>query len=244
MKGIILAAGKGTRLYPLTKAVPKVLLPVYDRPMIYFALEFMKKADISEVVIVVSKENRNIIEEALGDGSEFGLSIEYIVQEYVNGTAGAVIETIDFIKDQDILLYYADNILLDGGMNSTIKKCLENVANGVATLLTMAVDNPEKYGVIEVDEKANIKSIEEKPEYPKSNLISTGIYFFPNDLTKKLDGLELSIRGEYEMTDVVKKYLNEGRLKASKLSDNTLWYDAGNFDSLLEAGNKLKNEFR
>lgn len=240
MKGIILAAGKGTRLYPLTKTIPKVLLPVYDRPMIYFGLEFMKRVGTKDVIVVVSSENEEDITKALGDGTEFGLNIEYRVQGKLNGTAGAVREVLDFIAGDDVVLYYGDNVLLNCD-DKSIEYCLDKVNDGFASILSIEVANPTDYGVIEINDGGEILSIEEKPLQPKSNVVATGIYFYPKDIAFKLENLQLSSRGEYEMTDINKAYLSENRILASKLAKDTLWFDAGNFDRLLEAGITVKN---
>lgn len=241
MKGVILVAGKGTRLCPLTKAIPKSLLPVYDRPMIYFALDFMKSAKIKDVLVVVSNESERIFKNALGDGSEFGLNIDYRIQKEINGTAGALREVKDFFAGDSVLLYFGDNILLCRELDSLIEEGLNNIENDQASLFSLEVANPSDYGVIESDSSGNIISIEEKPLSPKSNFVSTGIYFFPKDIVTKLDGVSKSLRGEYEITDVNMSYLLERRLKAIELSRETFWFDAGNFDTLLEAGNVYKD---
>lgn len=239
MKGIILAAGKGRRLYPLTKGIPKALLPVYDRPIIYFALEFMKKAGVEDVMVVVSEDNERIIGDALEDGALFGLRLQYRVQRELNGTAGAVRETVDFIEDDDVLLYYSDNVLIGFGIETVIETGLDNVRKNRASVLATRVGNPSSYGVLEIDEEGSIISLEEKPLRPKSNFVAPGVYFYPADLTKKLANVELSSRGEYEITDVNRMYLDEERLSAVKLPDDILWYDTGDFDVLLEAGNMV-----
>lgn len=243
MKGVILVAGKGTRLYPLTKGIPKGLLPIYDRPMIYFALEFMKSTKVKDVMIVVSSECESAFKTALGDGSDFGLNLHYQVQQEINGTAGALREVSGFFEGDDVVLYYGDNVLLSHDMDEMTSIGLNNISKGKASILALEVANPSDYGVIETDDDGNIVSLEEKPLQPKSNFVSTGIYFFPKDVCSRLLNVQKSSRGEYEVTDVNKAYLDEGRLMAIKLSRETYWYDAGNFDVLLEANNIAKAFF-
>lgn len=240
MKGVILVAGKGTRLYPITKVIPKGLLPIYDRPMIYFALDFMKSVDIEEVLVVVSSETEDIFRKSLGDGSEFGLKIDYRVQKEINGTGGALREVKDFFEGDSIVLYYGDNILLSKELNDIAKIGIGNLGMGKASMLALEVANPSNYGVIETDLDDNVVHLEEKPLQPKSNFVSTGIYFYPADIALKLNSISMSPRGEYEITDVNESYLEEGRLKAIKLSRETSWFDAGDVDALLEAGNTYK----
>ena len=243
MKGVILVAGKGTRLYPLTKGIPKGLLPIYDRPMIYFALEFMRSAKVKDVMIVVSNESETAFKAALGDGSEFGLNLHYQVQREINGTAGALREVLDFFEGDDVVLYYGDNVLLSHDLDEMTSIGLNNISMGKASILALEVANPSDYGVIETDASGNIVSLEEKPLQPKSNFVGTGIYFFPKDICLRLANVQKSLRGEYEITDVNKTYLDEGRLMAIKLSRETYWYDAGNFNVLLEANNTAKTFF-
>ncbi len=241
MKGVILAAGKGKRLYPLTKGIPKVLLPVYDKPMIYYALDFMKEAGVREVMIVIAEGQEAIFTNALGDGAGFGVKITYRVQHEVNGTAGALIATKDFIEGEDILLYYGDNILLGPNLAELAREGIANTHENCASMFALEVANPSDYGVLEISKDGVIISLEEKPDVPKSNFIAPGIYFYPENLTSKLDSVELSPRGEYEMTDVNNDYLKENALRAIILPKETLWFDAVNFEGLLDASNIVRD---
>lgn len=241
MKGIILAAGKAKRLYPLTKVAPKCLLPVYDRPMISFALEFMKMSGVKDVAIVVSEENENLYRSSLGDGGEYGLNLSYIVQREINGTAGAVKLARDFIGGEDVVLYYGDNIIFNCNLEELSSNGIKNVANGCASIFALEVANPTDYGVLEIASDGHIVSLEEKPLEPKSNFIAPGIYFYPNDLVDRLEIVEKSPRGEYEMTDVNISYLKDNKLSAVKLPREAIWFDAGTFDELLDAAVSVKN---
>ena len=241
MKGVILAAGKGTRLFPLTKGIPKSLLPVYDRPMIHYALEFMKEVGIKDVIIVVSEEQENLFRRALGDGAWFGVDITYRIQTEIDGTAGALKQLEGSLENEVVLLYYGDNILLAEDVKNLAEKCIEDAHNGYASVFALEVANPTDYGVLEIDENGHIKSFEEKPDIPKSNFIAPGIYFYPKDLIFKLDDVQLSPRGEYEMTDVNNMYLAERKLKAIKLDRSTLWFDAVDVDALLDAANIVRD---
>ncbi len=241
MKGIILAAGKGERLYPLTKAIPKVLLPLYDRPMIYYALDFMKTAGIEDVALVVSEDCEDLFKIALGDGTEFGLRITYRVQREINGTAGALKQIEDFFDGEEVLLYYGDNVLIKEGIREMIDYGKIEAEKGNASVIALEVANPTDYGVLEIDANGTIISLEEKPLQPKSNFIAPGIYFYPAGISEKLSKVELSPRGEYEMTSVNNMYLEEGKLKAITLPRETLWFDAGNFDMLLDAANIIRD---
>ncbi len=240
MKGVVLAAGKGTRLYPLTKCIPKVLLPVYDEPMIHFALDFMKRSKVDEVAIVISREDEVLMKKILDDGFDYGLEIEYFIQEEANGTAGALKAAASFIKNEDVLLYYGDNVLLGRDIDNLIEEGKANLEKGFASLLAYEVENPSSYGVLEIDAESKIVSLEEKPVVPKSSLIAPGIYFYPKDVVDKLEEIDLSPRGEYEMTDVNDLYLKESRLLAIKVPSTVVWYDTGNADVLLQAANDYK----
>lgn len=241
MRGVILVAGKGSRLYPLTMAIPKALLPVYDRPMIYFALDFMKSCGVKEVFIVIAREYESLYKSALSDLERSGLNITYGFQTEMNGTAGALKVATDFIEGHDTIVYYGDNILLNEDIERIFKEAKDNLANNKSSMLVKEVEDPSSFGVIETDERNDVISFEEKPMKPKSNLISTGVFFFTKDIVSRLDGAPLSIRGEYELTDVHKSYIEEGRMKAITLQRDIHWYDAGTFENLLKASIALEN---
>lgn len=237
MKGVILAAGKGTRLYPLTKTIPKVLLPVYDKPMIYYSLDLIKAANIEEVMIVVSDENKDIIKTQLGTGEDFNLKISYAIQDpNYKGSAGAFSVAKEFIQNDDCLLIFGDNIFLSNNLENILSKGIENLSNGYSSMFALEVDDPWRFGVLEINNDDKIISIEEKPENPKSNLISVGLYIYDKSVTDKFDKISISPRGEYEMTDINKIYIENQNIKVVKMSkDEITWFDAGTPESLLNA---------
>lgn len=235
-----MAAGKGSRLYPLTKSVPKPLLGIYDRPMIYYALDFMRAAGIKDVLVVVSEGGRALIENCLGKGEEFGLDLSYRIQKDINGTAGAMREVKDFFIGEEIILYYSDNVLLGNNLGNIITTGIKNAREGRASVLATEVSNPSEYGVLEIDEDGRVLTIEEKPSNPLSNLISPGIYFYPSDLVDKLSKVSLSSRGEYEMTEVNEMYLKDGNLCAIRIPSDVRWSDVGDYDRLLEVSTIVK----
>lgn len=239
MKGVILAAGKGTRLYPLTEVIPKVLLPVYDKPMIYYALEFLVAAGVKEVLVITSQSNDVLIRDALGSGEKFEVEIDYVIQKEVNGTGGAFKLAKNFISHDDSILIYGDNVLFGDQIDKVILDGLKNLKSGFSSIVTNKVRDARKYGVVGIDRKDIVASIEEKPNLPKSNMISTGIYFFTSDVVDRFDFIKLSVRGEYEITDVLNSYISEKRLKAVKLKSR-LWFDAGDYDTLLSASQARK----
>lgn len=240
MKGIILSAGEGKRLYPLTKGIPKTLLPVYDRPMIYFALEFMKSIGIEEVIIAVNSQSKDIFEKAIGEGCDIDISISLVVISEIKGTAWTIKEISERLVLDEVVVYYGDNVLIGDNVLALAEIGFQNLKKGYASLLTTRVDNPEAYGVVEFSSDGEILSLEEKPAKPKSNYIATGIYFYPSDLVEKLSKVSISLRGEYEMTDVINMYLEENRLKAVPLPEEFEWFDTGTPDLLLEAANRVR----
>lgn len=234
MKGIILAGGSGTRLYPMTQCVSKQLLPVYDKPMIYYPLSTLMLFGITDILIISTPQDTPNIEHLFGNGADYGLHLEYKVQEKPNGIAEAFILGKDFISNDKVCLILGDNIFyIQSQMNSY--RTLVQEEDNTATVFGYHVSDPERFGVIEFDNLKRAVSIEEKPEHPKSNYAVTGLYFYPADVTEKASRLKPSSRGELEITDLNKLYLQEGRLSVIPLKRGNAWLDAGTPDSLMES---------
>ena len=236
MKGIILAGGSGTRLYPLTKLISKQLLPVYDKPMIYYPLSTLMSFKIREILIISTPQDTPNIIKLFGDGSKLGLSITYKVQEHPNGIAEAFLIAKNFIGDDDICLILGDNIFYMGAQHKMLQEEIFQNAGKNATIFAYHVSDPERFGIIEFNEKREVLSIEEKPHYPKSNYASVGLYFYPSDVVHKALSLKPSKRGELEITDINNMYLKEHRLSVIPMKRGTAWLDAGTPDSLMESG--------
>ena len=236
MKGIILAGGSGTRLYPLTKGVSKQLMPIYDKPMIYYPLSVLMLAGIQEVLIISTPEDLPRFEQLLGDGSDIGMKFEYIIQPSPDGLAQAFILGKEFIDDDDACLILGDNIYYGHGMSQMLTNAVNNAEDkNMATVFGYHVHDPERYGVVDFDATGKALSIEEKPDIPKSNYAVTGLYFYPNDVVKKAAKVVPSDRGELEITTVNQMYLAEERLTVELMGRGYAWLDTGTHESLLEA---------
>ena len=233
MKGIILAGGSGSRLHPLTLSVSKQLMPVYDKPMIYYPLSTLLLAGINQILIITTPRDQESFKTLLGDGSQIGCTFEYMIQHEPNGLAQAFVLGEAFIGDDDVALVLGDNIFYGSGMSSLLQS--NNKPDG-GVVYAYHVSDPERYGVVEFDENMNAVSIEEKPEIPKSNYAVPGLYFYDNNVVEIAKNIRPSKRGEYEITDVNAEYLRRGKLKVSVMNRGTAWLDTGTFSSLMQAG--------
>ena len=241
MKGIVLAGGSGTRLYPLTKVVSKQLLPVYDKPMIYYSLSTLVLSGIKDILLISTPEDIGLYKRLLLDGSQFGLNIEYIVQPSPDGLAQAFILGEDFIGDDNVAMVLGDNIFYGSGFSIKLKECVNIVNNDdKAVVFGYEVKNPKRYGVVDFDNKGNALSIEEKPQYPKSNYAVAGLYFYPNSVVKVAKSIKPSQRGELEITSVNSYYLEKSDLKVNILGRGFAWLDTGTIDSINNASNYIR----
>lgn len=235
MKGIVLAGGSGTRLYPLTMVTSKQLLPIYDKPMIYYPLSVLMLAGIKDILIISTPQDLPNFRKLLGDGSEFGISLSYAEQPSPDGLAQAFIIGEEFIGDDDVAMILGDNIYYGNGFSKVLLEARENARKGIATIFGYYVRDPERFGIVEFDQSGKVLSVEEKPEHPKSNYCITGLYFYDNSVVKRAKEVKPSHRGELEITDLNRLYLEDETLNVKLLGRGFAWLDTGTMDSLLEA---------
>lgn len=241
MKGIILAGGSGTRLYPLTMVTSKQLLPVYDKPMIYYPMSVLMNAGIREILIISTRQDTPRFQELLGNGCQFGISLSYEIQPSPDGLAQAFIIGEQFIGDDSVAMVLGDNIFAGHGLNKRLKTAVKNAKHGKgATVFGYYVDDPERFGIVEFNQEGKAVSIEEKPRKPKSNYCVTGLYFYDNAVVEYAKRLKPSVRGELEITDLNQIYLEQGRLNVELLGQGFTWLDTGTHESLVDATNFIK----
>lgn len=240
MKGIVLAGGSGTRLYPITKGISKQLLPIYDKPMLYYPLSILMLAGIKEILIISSPDDINNFKKLMGSGSDLGISIQYKVQPCPDGLAQAFILGEEFIGNDDVCLVLGDNIFYGPGFSKMLKSSIDNLKNGFSTVFGYFVNDPERYGVVTFGEKNNVIKIEEKPEKPQSNYAVVGLYFYTNEVIEVSKKIKPSKRGELEITSVNQEFLKKGKLKVELLGRGFAWLDTGTHDSLIQAGNFIE----
>ena len=243
MKGIILAGGSGTRLYPITEGTSKQLVPVYDKPMIYYPLSVLMEAGIRDILIITTPEDQDSFKRLLGNGSKFGVNLNYAVQPSPDGLAQAFIIGEKFIDGEACAMVLGDNIFYGSGLKKVLKEAVVNTNDGKATIFGYQVKDPERFGIMEIEEDESgtyVVSVEEKPKHPKSDYAITGLYFYPKGVSKMACNVKPSDRGELEITTLNDMYLKNGDLKACLLGDGYTWFDTGTFDSLIDAANMIR----
>lgn len=243
MKGIILAGGSGTRLYPITEGISKQLMPIYDKPMIYYPLSVLMLAGIKDILIITTPEDQPNFKKLLKDGKQFGINLEYAIQPSPDGLAQAFIIGEKFIGDEPCAMVLGDNIFYGSGFNTLLSQAMQNAEDGYATIFGNQVRDPERFGIMEIDESESgtyVLSVEEKPPKPKSNYAITGLYFYPSGVAKIAKKVKPSARGELEITTLNDLYLKASKLKAALLEDGFTWFDTGTFDSQIEAANMIR----
>ena len=240
MKGIILAGGSGTRLYPITEGISKQLMAIYDKPMIYYPLSALMSAGIKDILVITTKEDQEGFRRLLKDGKQFGINIEYTIQPSPDGLAQAFLLGEEFIGDDECAMILGDNIFYGNGFTELLTKAVENTKQGKATIFGNQVKDPERFGIMELDDNHNVISVEEKPVLPKSNYAITGLYFYPKGVSEKAKLIKPSKRGELEITTLNDLYLQEANLKAEILGEGFTWFDTGTFDSQLDAANMIR----
>ena len=240
MKGIILAGGSGTRLYPITEGISKQLMPIYDKPMIFYPLSTLMLAGIKDILVITTPEDQASFQRLLKDGSQFGVNISYTVQPSPDGLAQAFILGEEFIGDDTCAMILGDNIFYGNGFADILKRANKNAEEGKATIFGTEVKDPQRFGIMELDSENNVLSVEEKPENPKSRFAITGLYFYPKGVAKKAKEVKPSARGELEITTLNDMYLQESSLKAELLGTEFTWFDTGTFDSQLDAANMIR----
>ena len=243
MKGIILAGGSGTRLYPITEGTSKQLVPVYDKPMIYYPMSVLMEAGIREILVITTPEDNDSFKRLLGDGSKFGIHLQYAVQPSPDGLAQAFIIGEEFIGSEECAMVLGDNIFYGSGLKEVLKEAVHNAKDGKATIFGYQVKDPERFGIMEIDENESgtyVVSVEEKPKKPKSDYAITGLYFYPKGVSKMAKEVKPSARGELEITTLNDMYLKQGDLRACLLGEGYTWFDTGTFDSLIDAANMIR----
>lgn len=244
MKGIVLAGGSGTRLYPITEGISKQLMPIYDKPMIFYPISTLMLAGIRDILIITTADDQSYFKRLLGDGSKFGINLEYIIQPSPDGLAQAFILGEKFIGEDTCAMVLGDNIFYGNGFVKMLKNAAKSAEEGYATNFGIEVPDPERFGIMEVKNengKAKIISVEEKPQHPKSNIAITGLYFYPKGVAEKAKKVKPSARGELEITSLNDMYLQENNLRAEILGGGFAWYDTGTFESQLEAAQAIRN---
>ena len=243
MKGIILAGGSGTRLYPITMAISKQLMPIYDKPMIYYPLSVLMQAGIKDILIITTKEDQPDFKKLLKDGSQFGINLEYIIQPSPDGLAQAFLLGEEFIGDDSCAMILGDNVYFGNGLEEMLESAKQHAENGMATIFGYQVHDPQRFGIMEINESESgtyVVSVEEKPKEPKSDYAITGLYFYPKGVSEMAKKVKPSARGELEITTLNDLYLKEKKLRAELLGEGFTWFDTGTFDSMMEASTMIQ----